>query len=83
MLCGMDKSCPATLGGLDKVLGLSSVRLCSLVSRYWRLHQRVNVNCQSFYLKKAGVASRKIIVLRFKNSFTLHWFLLRKYSLCK
>ena len=38
ILCGMDKSCPAISGGLDKVLGLSSVRLCSLVSRYWRLH---------------------------------------------
>ena len=45
------------------------MRLCSLkrsfkpllVSpRYWRLRKRVNVNPQSFYLEKAGLASRKI-----------------------
>ena len=86
MWCGEEMPCH--FSGL-RVSGLSSVRLCSLkrsfkrllVSpKYWRLRKSVNVNPQSLYLKKAGVASRKI-VLRFKNNSVLYWFLLKKYSL--
>ena len=69
----------------DRTLGLSSVRLCSLrrsfkrlfVSpRYWRLLEGVNVNPQSLYLKKAGVASRNK-ELKFKNNSTLCRFSLK------
>ena len=70
----------------DRALGLSSVRLCSLrrsfkrlfVSpRYWRLLKGVNVNPQSLYVKKAGVASRNK-ELKFKHNSTLCRFLLKK-----
>ena len=77
MWCGEEMSWH--FSGL-RVSGLSSVRLCSLkrsfkrllVSpRYWKLRKSVTVNPQSLYLKKAGVASRKI-VLRFENNSVLY-----------
>lgn len=70
----------------DRALELSGVRLSSLrrsfkrlfVSpRYWRLLKGVNVNPQSLYRKKAGVATRNK-ELKFKNNYTLCRFLLKK-----
>ena len=75
----------------DRALELSGVRLSSLrrsfkrlfVSpRYWRLLKGVNVNPQSLYRKKAGVATRNK-ELKFKNNYTLCRFLLKKNYLCK